>query len=448
MHSQRAESTSNPPFLLRALRHRNFRLFLAGQIVSLVGTWMSMIASSWLVYRLAIAEDRPAALLLGLVAFAGQSPMFLLTPLTGVWIDRWNRRTILIVTQAASMVHSFVLAALVLSGVITITQLVVLSVLQGLINAWDVPARQSFTVEMIEDRDDLSNAIALSSSTMHAGRLLGSAVGGYLIYAVGEGVCFLIDGVSFLAVIGALSSMRIERVVRTTLPVRALASLREGVRYAMGFVPIKMLLAMVAMTSLSTMSQNALMPIFAADVLGGNAGTLGWMLGATGVGALAGGLYLASRRNVLGMDRAITLAGLALGAAMIAFAWSRSLAVSIPLLIAIGFCLVVQMGSCNIMLQTIVDDDKRGRVMALFAMSFLGVAPAGSLLGGGMATLLGAPATVTIAAAGCLVSAVVFAVRLPRLRRLVRPIYQTKGILPQRAQGIQSSEALEGPTQE
>ncbi len=448
MHSQPDPPASNLRFLLRALQYRNYRLFFGGQIVSLIGTWLSMIASSWLVYRLAVAEHRPAALLLGVVAFAGQFPLFLLTPLTGVWIDRWNRHTILVCTQTVSMLQSFALAALVLSDWITIPQVIALNMLQGIVNAWDVPARQAFTVEMIENRDDLSNAIALSSSTMHAARLVGPAVGGYLIYATGgEGYCFLIDGFSYLAVIGALLAMRLSPADRSA-DGRAWTSMREGIAYAFGFAPIRTLLTMVAVTSLTSMSQSALMPIFAADVLGGGERTLGWLLGATGVGALMGSLYLASRRSVLGLGRVIALACALAGVGMIGFAWSRWMPLSLPLLALVGFALVVQMAASNTVLQTIVDDDKRGRVMALFAMSFLGVAPLGSLLGGSVATLIGAPLTVTISGAFCLITAAVFAVRLPRLRPFIRPIYQAKGILPQVAEGLEASEALDTPLQE
>ncbi len=448
MHSQRSRGTSNLRFLLRALRYRNYRLFFSGQIVSLVGTWISMVASSWLVYRLASAEGRPAALMLGIVAFAGQIPMLLLTPLTGVWVDRWNRRTILLATQTCSMLQSFALAALVLTDRITIGQLIALNVVQGVTNAWDVPARQAFTVEMIENRDDLSNAIALSSSTVHAARLVGPAVAGILIYLVGEGYCFLIDGFSFFAVLGALWAMRIEPAAQPAHSARALASLWEGFRYAFGFLPIRTLLAMVAVTSLTSMSQSTLMPIFAARVLDGGERTLGWLLGATGVGALAGSLYLASRRTVVGLVRMIAVACALLGLAMIGFAASRSFPLSMGLLIVIGCALVVQMASANTVLQTIVDDDKRGRVMALFAMAFLGVAPFGSLLGGGLATLVGAPATVALCGACCLVISGWFALRLPKLRPLIRPIYQSRGILPQVAAAIQSTEAIDTPLQD
>lgn len=435
-------------FLLRALRHRNYRLFFSGQIVSLIGTWLSMVATSWLVYRLATAEGRPAPLLLGLVAFASQAPMFLLTPLVGVWIDRWNKHHILIATQTLSMLQSFALAVLVLGDWINIPVLILLGVAQGVINAWDVPARQSFTVEMIEDREDLSNAIALGSSTMHAARLVGPAIGGYLIYAVGEGWCFLIDGFSFLAVLTALVSMRgLKRAAPPSHRLRALESFSQGLRYAFGSVPIRTLLLTVAVTSLTSMSQSTLMPIFAARVLDGGARTYGWLLGATGVGALSGSLYLASRRSVLGLGRVIAVGCALAGICMAGFAWSTSIWLSMPLLAVVGFSLVSSMAACNTVLQTIVDDDKRGRVMALFTMSFLGVAPLGSLAGGSIAELVGAPATVSLCGLGCLAMAGVFTLRLPALRPLLRPIYESKGILPQVAQGLQNTEAISLPSE-
>jgi len=443
-----AASAGKLQFLLRALRHRNYRLFFSGQIVSLIGTWLSMVATSWLVYRLATAEGRPAPLLLGLVAFASQAPMFLLTPLVGVWIDRWNKHRILIATQTLSMLQSFTLAVLVLGDWINIAELVVLGIVQGLINAWDVPSRQSFTVEMIEDREDLSNAIALGSSTMHAARLVGPAIAGYLIYAVGEGWCFLIDGFSFLAVLTALLSMRgLNRAVPPRERLRAFESFSQGLRYAFGSVPIRTLLVTVAVTSLTSMSQSTLMPIFAARVLDGGERTYGWLLGATGVGALAGSLYLASRRSVLGLGRVIAVGCALAGIGMTGFAWSTSIWLSMPLLAVVGFSLVSSMAACNTVLQTIVDDDKRGRVMALFTMAFLGVAPLGSLAGGTIATFVGAPLTVTFCGLGCLAMAGVFMLRLPTLRPLLRPIYQSKGILPQVAKGLQNTEAISLPSE-
>ncbi len=448
MNSQQAPATSNLRFMLRALEYRNYRLFFGGQIVSLIGTWLSTVASSWLVYRLASATDQPAALMLGLVGFAGQIPVFLFAPLAGVWVDRWNRHTILLITQSLSMVQSFVLAALALSDRITIPQLIALNALQGLVTAIDVPTRQAFTIEMVERREDLSNAIALSSSMVHAARLVGPAVAGYLIYAVGEGYCFLIDGFSYLAVIAALAAMRLVRATRPEIVEHPLRSLWDGVRYAFGFRPIRTFLVMVAVTSVTSISQSTLMPIFAARELGGHARTYGLLLGASGLGALCGSLYLASRRTVVGLGRVIAIACAALGISLVLFSFSRSLIFSLPLLMLTGFSLVVQMASSNTVLQTIVDDDKRGRVMALYTMAFLGVAPLGSLLAGGIATLVGAPTTLAIAGTVCVLTALVFALRLPGLRPLIRPIYQSKGILPQVADGMRDTAAIATTTHE
>jgi MFS family permease len=439
MNSQHDPESSNLRFMLRALGYRNYRLFFGGQIVSLVGTWLSAVASSWLVYRLASASDQPPALMLGLVGFAAQIPVFLFTPLAGVWVDRWNRHTILVVTQTLSMVQSFTLATLALSDRITIPQLLALNACQGLINAWDVPARQSFTIEMVEDRDDLSNAIALSSSMVHGARLVGPALAGVLIYAFGEGYCFLIDGFSYLAVICALLAMRLRPHVRPPVTMHALKSLWEGWRYAFGFRPIRSLILIVAVASMTTMSQSTLMPLFAAQVLGGQERTLGLLLGASGLGALAGSLYLASRRTVVGLGRVIAGAGIAMGTGLILFSFSTSLAFSLPLLVLLGFSMVVEVASANTVLQTIVDDDKRGRVMALFTMAFLGVAPLGSLLAGGIATLIGAPETLLIAGCVSITAAGVFAWRLSGLRPFIRPIYQAKGILPQVAEGLKNT---------
>ncbi len=361
-------STSSPRdrrglgFMVRALRHRNFALFFSGQIVSLVGTWLSMVATSWLVYRLT-RESQPehAALMLGVVNFAAQIPIFLLAPLAGVWLDRWNRHHVLVATQSLSMLQSFAMAYLVLSGRITLTQIITLSVLQGIVNALDIPTRQSFIVQMIDRPEDLSNAIALNSSIVQAARLVGPAVAGFLIYAFGEGLCFLIDGFSFLAVLGALLAMRIapRPAGQKHLPVAA--ALWEGLVYAFGFAPIRALLLMVAIISLMAMSQSVLMPIYANQVMGGEERMLGILLGAAGLGALLGGIYLTTRTSVLGLGTVIVVGAVGLGVAMLMLATSRYLAVSLVALLIAGAALLMQAASSNTLLQTIVDEDKRGR---------------------------------------------------------------------------------------
>lgn len=311
-----------------------------------------------------------------------------------------------------------------------------------------VPARQSFVVEMVENRDDLSNAIALNSSMVHSARLFGPAIAGYLIYRVGEGYCFLIDGFSYLAVIVALVGMRLSYTTRAPATARAYESFKEGLRYAFGFAPIRTILLMVAVTSFSVMSQTTLMPIFAGSILGGGERTLGWLLGASGLGAVVGSLYLAGRRSVVGLGRVIAAGCATVGAMLILFSLSRSFPLSLVLLVVSGFALVTQMAASNTILQTLVEDDKRGRVMALFSMAFLGVAPLGSLAAGGVATLFGAPPSLAAAGVVCLVVAALFTRELPKLRTLIRPIYRAKGILPEIAAGMEATEGIVPTTTE
>jgi MFS family permease len=429
--------------MLRALRYRNYRLYFGGQLISLVGTWLTTVATSWLVYRLA-NRDMPdrVAFILGVVGFAAQLPVFLVSPAAGVLVDRWNRHRILVVTQTLSMFQSFALAGLTLSGIITIPQIILLNMFQGLVNALDMPARQSLVVELVENREDLSNAIALTSSTVHAARLIGPAVAGALIYQFGEGICFLIDGFSYLAVIVALLVMRLHRPIVETKFAHPWLAFKEGLAYAFGFRPIRTLLVLVAVISLGSMSQSVLMPIFAAQVLHGQEMTLGLLLGSSGCGALIGSLYLASRRTVVGLGRVIMLACCVLGLGLIGFAASRWLGLSMAVLLAVGGSLVVLLASCNTLLQTIVEDDKRGRVMSLFSTAFMGMAPFGSMLAGLVANAIGAQWTLVIAGGVCLGCGVVFGLKLPAIRTLVRPIYVQKGILPEMAAGMRSTAAM------
>jgi MFS family permease len=430
----------NARFMMRALAYPNYRLFFVGQIVSLIGTWLTTVATSWLVYRLC-QQSHPAqaALFLGIVGFASQIPVLVLSPVAGVWVDRRNRHRILIMTQTISMLQSFALAALALPGVITIPEIVALNLLQGAVNALDMPARQAFVVELIEKREDLSNAIALNSSMVHTARLVGPAVAGVLIYTVGEGLCFLLDGISYLAVIAALLAMRVQPIARKAEHLRAFSAFKEGLRYAFGFMPIRTVLLLVAVTSLMSMSQSVLMPIFAGKILGGQERTLGLLLSASGCGALVGSLYLASRRSVIGLGRVIAICCCVLGVGLILFAMSRHLLVSLPILFLTGFAMVVQLASSNTILQTIVDDDKRGRVMSLFAMCFMGMTPFGSLMAGAVADVIGAPWTLAGAGSICLVAGLLFIGQLPKLRPLIRPIYVRKGVLPEVAEGLKSA---------
>jgi MFS family permease len=424
------ESQGGLGFMVRALRHRNYRLFFCGQTVSLIGTWMTRIATSWLVYRLT-----HSALLLGLVGFAGQIPSFLLAPFAGVLVDRWNRHRLLVVTQILAMLQSAALAGLALAGVINIWHVLGLSLFQGLINAFDMPARQAFVVEMVEKREDLGNAIALNSSMVNAARLLGPSIGGVVIAAVGEGWCFFGDAVSYLAVIASLLLMRLAaRPRREPGKKRVLPELREGWAYVAGSPPIRTILLLLAVVSLVGMPYTVLMPVFASTILHGGPHTLGFLMAATGVGALLGAIFLASRRTVLGLGKIIPAAAGLFGAGLIGFSLSRVLWLSMVLLLFTGLGFMVQMASSNTLLQTLVDDDKRGRVMSFYTMSIMGITPFGSLLAGGLAHRIGTPHTLLVGGMGCLAGALWFILLLPRLRERVRPIYVQLGILPQIAE--------------
>jgi MFS family permease len=427
--------------MLRALSHRNYKLFFSGQSISLIGTWMTRIATSWLVYRLT-----GSALLLGVVGFAGQIPSFLLAPFAGVLVDRWNRHRLLIATQVLALLQSLALAILALTGVVQIWHVILLSVFQGLINAFDMPARQAFVVEMVEKREDLANAIALNSSIVNAARLLGPSIGGVIIAAVGEGWCFMLDAISYLAVIASLLAMKITpRMTKQIKEAKMLQQLREGWRYASGFAPIRKVLMLLALVSLVGMPYTVLMPVFANEILHGGPNTLGLLMAASGVGALAGALLLAARKSVLGLGKFIPLMAGAFGAGLIAFSFSRALWLSLLLMVVTGLGFMVQMAASNTVLQTIVEEDKRGRVMSFYTMAFMGTAPFGSLLAGSVADRIGAPYTLLIGGFGCIVGALWFATSLPALRQDVRPIYVKIGILPEMAAGIQNTSELSVP---
>jgi MFS family permease len=410
----------------RAMRHRNFRLFFGGQSISLIGTWMTRLATSWLVYRLT-----GSAFLLGIVGFAGQIPTFLLAPFAGVWVDRLNRRRVLVVTQILAMLQSFVLAVLTLTKHITIYEIIWLSMFQGMINAFDMPGRQAFLVEMVEDREDLGNAIALNSSMVNMARLVGPSLAGLVIAVSGEGVCFLIDGISYLAVIGSLLAMQLRPAAIKRVTASMLVQLREGWDYVAGFAPIRTILTLFALVSLMGWPFTVLMPIFASKILKGGPHTLGFLMGGVGVGALVSALSLAIRKSVLGLGRMIYIATGMFGVALIFFGLSKNFWLSLLCMLFCGFGMMQQMAASNTIIQTIVDGDKRGRVMSFYTVAFVGMAPFGSLLAGAMANAIGAPRTVMVSGACCIAGAIWFASRLNLIRKLIRPIYVNLGILPQ-----------------
>jgi len=432
----------------RALAHPNYRLFFIGQGISLIGTWMTRVATGWLVFRLASAAGLDYAFLLGLVGFAGQVPAFFLGPFAGVLVDRWDRHRLLIVTQVLSLVQSSLLAWVAFRAEATSTaiwHILALSVFQGVINSFDMPARQVLLREMIERKEDLPNAIALNSSLVNGARLVGPSVAGILIALTGEAWCFVVDAVSYVAVVLALLAMKIPRRDQPLQAAPLGRHLAEGFRYAFGFAPIRALLLLSALISCMGMPYSVLLPIFAADVLQGGPDALGFLTGASGVGALAGALYLASRRTVLGLGRVIVLATLVFGLALVGFGLSRTLWLSLLLMLATGFGMMVQLAATNTILQTIADEDKRGRVMSFYSMAFLGMAPFGSLLAGLLAGRIGAPNTVLIGGVACVVGGIAFALNLPRIRSLVRPIYSRLGIVPEVATGMQSASELTRP---
>ncbi len=430
----------------RALAHRNYRLFFVGQGISMIGTWMTRVATGWLVFRLAGPES---AFLLGVVGFAGQVPSFFLTPFAGVIVDRWNRHRLLVLTQVLSLIQSALLAVVAFHGepgMGTIWQVIILSLTQGIINAFDMPARQAFLVEMIDVKDDLPNAIALNSSLVNGARLVGPSAAGILIAAAGEGWCFLIDAVSYVAVVAALVAMRLPAWLAERHRPPMWHGIVEGFRYAFGFAPIRTILLLLALVSFMGMPYTVLMPIFASDVLQGGPYALGFLSAASGVGALGGALFLASRTTVLGLGNVIWIGTLLFGIGLVGFALSTVLWISLLLMLLTGFGMMVQMAASNTILQTIVDEDKRGRVMSFYSMAFLGMAPFGSLFAGTLAGWIGAANTVLIGGITCLVGGILFALRLPFLRTLVRPIYARMRILPEVASGVQSATDLTQPS--
>jgi len=440
-----ADESAGLKFVLRALRYRNYRLFFLGQGVSLIGSWLTTTATSWLVYRL--AQGNPvvkAATVLGVVRFAAQIPTFLLAPIAGVLVDRWDRHRVIVATQVFSMIQSALLAWLALSGRITITHVIILNAFQGLVNAFDAPARQAFVVEMIERREDLSNAIALNSSMFNGARLLGPAIAGLLIAATSEGVCFLIDAISYFAVIVALLMMHVTHGAKANQRKHPLHELKEGFLYAFGFPPVRAILLLGALMSIAVSAFQTLMPLFVPILAGPEHGArvFGFLGTAVGVGALAGAIYLASRRSVVGLGRIMALAGFLLGGSIAWFAMTHSLSLALVLAAISGLGSIISFAAGNTMLQALVDDNMRGRLMAFYIMAVMGTAPLGSIIGGWVATpeRLGVARTIELAGALCVLTSSLFMLKLPMLRKLVRPIYVRKGIIPEVATGLAQAE--------
>ncbi len=418
------KNVSRLPAMGRALGHRNFRLFVVGQGISVIGTWMQQIATVWLVYRLS-----NSSLLLGVADFTAQIPAALILPLAGVLTDRWRRHRTVLATQTLMMIQAFALMALTVTGVISVWQILVLGAFLGVVSAFDCTARQSFVIEMVGSHDDLGNAVAINSSVFSGARLLGPAVAGIVIGLCGEWPCFLLNGLSYLAVLASLLAMRVQPVARKAADAGIVAGLSEGLDYIAGSMPIRTILLLLGIVSMMSAPLTVLMPLLATQVLHGGPYTLGLLTAALGAGALAACLFLAARKSVIGLGRVIAAATAAFGLGLAGLSLSHSLAVSLVLLLATGFAMLAQMAASNAVLQTIVEEEKRGRVMSFYTMAFFGMGPLGSLLSGALAGRIGISATFLTFGAICLTASAIFTALLPSFRKAIRPMYVQAGIL-------------------
>lgn len=413
--------------ILRGFQHRNFRLFFVGQTLSMIGTWMQTIATSWLVYRLT-----GSAFMLGLAGFALQIPFLIVSPFAGVWVDRFDRRKLLLITQSLSLAQATLLAALTYTGLIEVWHILVIAVFLGTVNSFDNPSRGAFLLDMVGSKEHLPNAIALNSTIMHSARFIGPSLAGAVLAFAGEAACFTLNALSYLALIVALLMMRVKPGVSRARDEHWLEGLKQGFRYAFGFLPSRRLLMLIAAVSFTTFPNQNLMPIFAADVFGGDARTLGLLLSAAGVGAVCGTLYLAGRTSLAGLSRVIIASSLSAGIGLMLFSQSRLLPLSLALMLPIGFGLFITAASTNTILQSIADEDKRGRIVSIYGMCFIGMAPVGNFVAGSVASHIGAPLTLLINGALCTVAAALFAVNIKSWREAIRPVYRQLGVVRER----------------
>jgi len=433
-HVNTSSLSSRINIIFRSLGYRNYRLFFSGQSISLIGTWMQRIALPWLVY-----DITGSAFLLGIVSFAGQIPTFLLAPFAGVITDKFSKYRVLLTTQILSLVQASLLAVLSLTGAIEIWQIVALSILLGCINAFDVPSRHSFVIEMVEKKEDFGNAIALNSMMFNGARLVGPSVAGLLLAATGEGVCFLINAISYIFVISSLLLMKLKDREEKKKPGNMFREMKEGFNYTFGFAPIKHLILLLGIVSLMGSSYQVLMPVFANEVLHGTSRTFGFLMGAAGAGALIGALFLASRESVIRLGRLIPIAAALFGAGLVVLPFTRFFPLSLLLMVIIGVGVMLHTASSNTIIQTITDDDKRGRVMSFYTMAIMGTAPFGSLLAGSLARVIGTPLTIMTGGICCMAGAFFFYKKLPELKRIARPVYVKMGLIPEVISGIQTA---------
>lgn len=415
------ESVKN---IVRSLKNRNYRLYFIGQSISLIGTWIQVIAMSWLVY-----EITGSALMLGLIGFVSRIPTLFLGPFAGVIIDRYNKYRLLFLTQILAMVQAVVITVLLFANVIQIWHILVLGVFLGVVNTFDMPVRQSLVIKMIDKTEDLNNAIALNSAMVNIARLIGPTIAGVLVAVVGEKYCFLINALSFVAIIATLFMMKLPAEKIIIKPKGHLSELKEGMKYVWGFVPIRYILILLSVVSLLGMPFQVLMPVFAKDIFHGDSRIFGFLMAAFGIGALSGAVYLASRTTVLGLGKKIAIASTTFGIGLILFSLSSNFILSMAILVFVGAGMMMQMTSSNTVLQTLVDDDKRGRVMSFYSMSFFGMVPFGNLMAGVLSDLIGVTYTLLIGGIGVLICAIVFSFKLPEIRKAARPVYIRKDII-------------------
>jgi len=407
----------------RALRHRNYRLYFAGQGISVLGTWLTRFATAWMAYRLT-----GSPLILGLVGFFGQAPTSLIAPFAGVLVDRWDRHRVIVMTQVAAMLQSAALAVFALTGTMTVWHLLVLGAVQAVINGFDMPARQSFLGQMIDDRADLPNAIALNSSIVNSARLIGPVIAAVLVDLFGEGICFSIDAASYLAVIASLLMMRVAKRPLRVRTGSVRAELADGLRYVWNLPLIRWVLLLLASSSVLAGAYGTLLPVVAATTLHGGPHTLGFLMGSAGCGALAAALYLASRSSIGGLTTVIQRCALGLALSMIALGAATTMWLAMPLLFVLGMCMMMQLAATNTLVQTLVEDRMLGRVISLYAVAFFGGAPVGALLEGALASQIGALHTFAVAGVASLACAVAFTSKLPALRISSRPLYERLGL--------------------
>jgi MFS family permease len=417
-----ASRASRVALAVRALRHRNFQLFFAGQLISLIGTWMQTVAQSWLVYRMT-----NSAFLLGAVGFASQIPVFIMAPVGGIVADRYNRHRVVVGTQTASMILAGILAALTLSGRVQVWQIMVLAAGLGVVNAFDIPARQAFLIDMV-GREDLMNAIALNSSMFNGARVIGPAIAGILVASIGEGWCFFVNAVSYIAVIVGLLLMRIQRAARLETRGSPLENILEGFRYARNTGPFRAIFALLGLVSFVGMPYSVLMPLFADQILHGGARGLGILMGATGIGALLGAISLAARVGIRGLGRLIAICAAGFGVSLVVFSFSKIFWLSTLLLVPVGFFIMVQMASSNTLIQSMVPDQLRGRILAVYSMMFMGMAPFGALSAGAVAHRIGAPWTVALGGLASIAGGVLFGMHLPHIRQEARELILAQGM--------------------